>query len=414
MKSSLVRRLAFFAASLSLSSSLLLAPGPFEADAQSRRQPPASQSSPQKKNQRPDPNATPQQPQEEQIPKDVIQDKDAEPVRVTTSLVNVEAVVYHKKSGQIVTKLTKDNFAIFEDGIKQEITNFSTPEAPITVAVVLEYSKTAQILGYYGASGMERGEFEMIRPTALFLQQFIRPPDDYVSVIAYDMRPTPLTDFTNDPQRINQVITLLLRNQPASREANLFDALKLVLVGGRADSVVLEDSKAEKSDYAGMVSLQNRRRAIFLVSTGLDTFSKINYDQARKIAQNAGIPIYIVGTGELFMKKYGDDLSATDGLSGSTSPGRLSLLQARNTLRTFADETGGMYMPVTFPGELPSVLQTFNAMMRSQYSLAYNPGERRDGKRHKIVVKVDVDGDGTLDEKEFVVKARQFYNAPKS
>ena len=413
MKSSLVRRLAFSAALLSLSSPLLLAPGLFEADAQSRRQPPASQSSPQKKNQRPDPNATPQ-PQEEQIPKDVIQDKDAEPVRVTTSLVNVEAVVYHKKSGQIVTKLTKNNFAVFEDGIKQEITNFSTPEAPITVAVVLEYSKTAQILGYYGASGMERGEFEMIRPTALFLQQFIRPPDDYVSVIAYDMRPTPLTDFTNDPQRINQVITLLLRNQPASREANLFDALKLVLVGGRADSVVLEDSKSEKSDYAGMTSLQNRRRAIFLVSTGLDTFSKINYDEARKIAQNAGIPIYIVGTGELFMKKYGDDLGATDGLSGSTSPGRLSLLQARNTLRTFADETGGMYMPVTFPGELPSVLQTFNAMMRSQYSLAYNPGERRDGKRHKIVVKVDVDGDGTLDEKEFVVKARQYYNAPKS
>ncbi len=52
-------------------------------------------------------------------------------------------------------------------------------------------------------------------------------------------------------------------------------------------------------------------------------------------------------------------------------------------------------------------------MMHSQYSLAYNPGERRDGKKHKIVVKVDVDGDGTLDDKEFVVKARQFYNAPK-
>ncbi len=412
MKSKVFRRALVSAATLSLLSAALLLPGLFEADAQSRRQPPASQSSPQKKNKRPDPN-DPSQKQEEPVPRDVIDDKGQEVVKVTTSLVNVEAVVYHKKSGQIVTNLKKENFQVFEDNIKQEITNFSTPEAPITVAVVLEYSKTAQILGYYGASGLERGEMELIRPTALFLQQFIRPPDDYVSVIAYDMRPTPLTDFTNDPQRINQVITLLLRNQPASREANLFDALKLVLVGGRADSVVLENSEAEKSDYAGMVSLQNRRRAIFLVSTGLDTFSKINYDQARKIAQNAGIPIYIIGTGELFMKKYGDDLSATDGLSGSTSPGRLSLLQARNTLRTFADETGGMYIPVTFPGELPSALQTFNAMMRSQYSLAYNPGERRDGKKHKIVVKVDVDGDGTLDDKEFVVKARQFYNAPK-
>ena len=414
MKSTIVRRLAVLAAVVSLLSASLLAPGLFEAGAQSRRQPPASQSSPQKKNKRPDPADPSQQEQQpEPPPGEVLPTKDDEPVKVTTSLVNVEAVVYHKKSGQIVTNLKKENFQVFEDGIKQEVTNFSTPEAPITVAVVLEYSKTAQIMGLYGSQGMERGEFEMIRPTAIFLQQFIRPPDDFVSVVAYDMRPTPLTDFTNDPRRISEVITLLLRNQPASREANLFDALKLVLVGGRADSVVLENSKEEKAEYAGMVSLQGRRRAIFLVSTGLDTFSKINYDEARKIAQNAGIPIYIVGTGELFMKRYGDDLSATDGLAGSISPGRLSLLQARNTLRTFADETGGMYLPVTFPGELPNVLQTFNAMMRSQYSLAYNPGERRDGKRHKIVVKVDVDGDGTLDEKEFVVKARQFYNAPK-
>jgi hypothetical protein len=37
----------------------------------------------------------------------------------------------------------------------------------------------------------------------------------------------------------------------------------------------------------------------------------------------------------------------------------------------------------------------------------------QDGKQHKLVVKVDVDGDGTYDDKEFVVKARQFYNSPK-
>jgi hypothetical protein len=52
-------------------------------------------------------------------------------------------------------------------------------------------------------------------------------------------------------------------------------------------------------------------------------------------------------------------------------------------------------------------------MMRNQYRLAYSAGERRDGKRHKIVVKVDVNGDGVYDDKEFVVKARQYYNSPK-
>jgi VWFA-related protein len=381
-----------------------------DALAQSRRTPPQT---PQKKNSRPS-QTNSEDPQQEPLPKDIVNEKEAEIVKVVSSLVNVEAVVYNKKSKQIITGLKKENFAVFEDGIQKEITNFATPEAPITVAVVLEYSKLAAAMGSAGSGGMEPGQYEMLRPMAMFLQQFIKPPDDYVSVVAYDMRPTPLTDFTNDPGRIGQVINLLLRNRPASSEANLYDALKLVLVGGRGDSVVLENSEQRTTEYEGMQTLQGRRRAIFLISTGIDTFSKINYDQARKIAQNAGVPIYIVGTGNLFWKRYGDRLGALDGLSGATDPGRMTILQAQNALRTFATETGGMYIPVTFEGELPAALQTINALMRNQYSLGYNPGERRDGKRRKLVVKVDVDGDGTYDDKEFIVQSRQFYNAPKS
>jgi len=327
--------------------------------------------------------------------------------------VQVEAVVYNKKSGQIVMGLKKENFAIFEDGIQRDVANFATPDAPITVAVVMEYSKLGQALGYWGSSGTEAGQLEVLRPMAAFLTQLIKPPDDYVSVIAYDMRPTPLTDFTNDPGRINQVIMLLLRNQPAFRETNLFDALKLTLAGGKADSVVLEGSDKRWQEYAGMKDIQGRRKAVLLISSGLDTFSKINYDEARKIAQNAGVPIYIVGTGNLFLKKYDHMLGAEDGIGGSVDPGRMSFLQAQNTLKTFADETGGAYFPMTFPGEIPAILNSINAMMRNQYSLAYSAGDRRDGKKHKIVVKVDVNGDGTYDDKEFVVKARQYYNSPK-
>jgi len=69
------------------------------------------------------------------------------------------------------------------------------------------------------------------------------------------MRPTTLTDFTNDPGRISQVINLLLRNYPAFRETNLFDALKFTLVGGRGDSSCWK-FQAEKSDFAGLVSVQ--------------------------------------------------------------------------------------------------------------------------------------------------------------
>jgi Ca-activated chloride channel homolog len=408
MKRFSVRRrhcLTAFVVALSL---LLGTAGQMMTLAQSRRQQPTP--SDKKKNKRPD--GTQDGEKQEEIPNDVVgKPQEAETITVSTAVVNVDAVVYHKKSGQVITGLKKENFAVFEDGVQKDITNFSTPEAPITVAMVIEYSKLGEALGYAASNGMEPGKYEVVRPTALFLSQFVKPPDDYVSVIAFDIRPTPLTDFTNDPRRIQQVISLLLANHPAFRETNLYDALKFTLVGGRGDSVVLENSKSSTAEYAGLASLQGRRRAVILVASGIDTFSKINYGQARKIAQNAGVPIYIIGTGNLFFKKYGDQLGATDSLLGD--PGRLTFLQAQNALTTFAKETGGMYYPVTFEGEIPNVLRSIDALLRNQYSLGYNPGERRDGKQHKIVVKVDVNGDGQYDDKEYIVQSRQFYNAPK-
>jgi VWFA-related protein len=409
MKNSLYRRPRRILAVALLLVFAVAPAGGFDAHAQSRRKP---ETLPQKKNQRPGEQKPEGEKTEEEVPKEIVNTpQDAEVVKIITNLVNIETVVIHKKSKQIVANLKQANFAIFEDGVQQQITNFATPEAKLNVAVVIEYSKLAQQLSAYGSGGYEDGRRELIAPAALFMQDAVQR-GDYISVIAYDMRPTPLTDFTNDPRRVNEVINLLARNRPAFRETNLFDALKLTIAGGRADSVVLEDNQPEKSDYSGLSSVEGRRRAIFLISTGIDTFSKTNYDQARKIAQNAGIPIYLIGTGNLFYKKYSDQMDATDTLNGF--PGRLTLIQAQNTLSTFAKETGGAYFPVTFEGELRTSLSSINALMRSQYSLGYNPGDRRDGKQRKIVVKVDINGDGVYDDKEFEVQHRKFYNAPKA
>jgi VWFA-related protein len=379
---------------------------------QSRRAPPASD---QKKNKRPAEGQTEEQ-KKEPLPPDLVPAKpqDVEKLSVTTNIVNVDAVVYNKKTGQPSLNLKPDNFAIFVDGVKKEITNFSTPEAPITVSLVVEYSKLGEIFGYYSNRGMEPGSYEVIRPTAMFLSQFITP-QDYVSVIAFDIRPTPLTDFTNDPNRLQQVISLLLRNSPAFTETNVYDALKLTLIGGRADAVVLEDSKERQADYAGMVAVPGgRRKAVVLVASGIDTFSKINMDQARKIVQNAGVPIYIIGTGQMFQKLYGDYMDpGRGGMIGGIPMDRMTFLQADNTMKTFAKESGGAFYPVTFEGELPDVLGSINALLRSQYSLAFKPDDVQDGKSHKIVVKVDVDGDGQYDDKAFVVRSREVYNSPK-
>jgi Ca-activated chloride channel homolog len=390
----------------------------FLAIAQSRPQKPTeTPKGTDKKNQRPDLNKTEEErkiDEEKKRQDEETKNADVDPdvLTIQTSVVNVDAVVFHKKTGQIVIGLKKENFTVFENGIKQEISNFSTPEAPITVTLVMEYSKWSEIFGRLGNGGFEAGKLEVVRPVASFLTQFIKPPNDFASVIAFDLRPTPITDFTNDPRRIQETINLLLRNSPAFRENNLFDAIKFALIGGKGDTVVLENSKEKFSNYGGMVSVKSKRRALIVVASGIDTFSKTRYDEARKIVQEAGIPIYLLSTGNIFFKRFEDRLPALDDISGF--PGRLTFQQAQNTMNTFAKESGGMHQPITFESEIPDALRNINALLRNQYSIAFDSGEKpKDGKKNKLDVKVDVNGDGKTDEKEYVVQHRPFYSNPK-
>lgn len=152
------------------------------------------------------------------------------------------------------------------------------------------------------------------------MNRFVQPKD-FISIVAYDIRPTPLVDFTDDKGKLMQAVNLLIRNNPAFSESNMFDALKFVLRGGKGDAVVLEDGKdADKngqSEYAGLYEV-NARTAILLIASGLDTFSKINFDEARKIVENSGVPIYVIGTGNLFLKST-IRLSTPDAESTSTA-----------------------------------------------------------------------------------------------
>lgn len=332
-------------------------------------------------------------------------------INIGTEIVNVEAVVFNKKTGGVLQGLKKENFEVYEDGVKQEIDNFSTPEAPVTMVLLLEYSKLVDVLGSPTGGYFEYGRVEILRPAYEFVSRFVMPKD-FISIVAYDIRPTPLVDFTDDKNKLMQAVNLLIRNNPAFSESNLFDALKFVLRGGTGDSVVLEENKSEKMEYAGLYEV-NARTAILLISSGLDTFSKINFDQARKIVENSGVPVYVIGTGNLFLKKYDQYLDPGRGTNINGIPfDRMTLLQAQNTLKTFSESTGGKYFPVTFPGEIPSVMQTISALVRNEYSLGYTPtNTRREGKRRKIVVKVNV-GD-QIDPKLLVVQHRQSYVEPK-
>jgi len=359
----------------------------------------------QKKN----PNATgdPDNPQKQKEETKVDKSVPPSSISISTDIVNVEAVVYNKKTGGIIQGLKKEHFEIYEDGVKHEIENFATPDAPVTMVLLLEYSKLVDILGAPTGGYFEYGRVEILRPAYEFVNRFVQPKD-FISIVAYDIRPTPLVDFTDDKGKLMQAINLLIRNNPAFTESNMFDALKFVLRGGVGDAVVLEDNKSEKSEYAGLYEVE-ARTAILLIASGLDTFSKINFDEARKIVENSGVPIYVIGTGNLFLKKYDQALDPGRGINISGIPfDRMTMLQAQNTLKTFADSTGGKYFPVTFPGEIPSVLQSIQALVRNEYSLGYTPSNtRKEGKRRKIQVKVNL-GD-QIDPKLIVVQHRQSY-----
>ncbi|MDH3494844.1 MAG: VWA domain-containing protein [Acidobacteriota bacterium] len=410
MRSSTFRKFALVLAILALfaAGSVTLVNG------QSRPQRPKKTDN--KKNTRPVPKTAEELQKEKEAAEQAERDRQAivddEVLVIDTKLVNVDTVVYEKKSGRIVTGLTKENFTVLEEGVEQTITNFSMPDAPITVTLVVEYSRWSEIFGRAVGGRFEPGHYEVIRPVAQYVSTFIKPPNDYASVIAFDNRPTPITDFTNDPNRLRQTVNLLLRNRPAFRENNLFDAMKFALVGGRADAVVLEDSEENKIEYGGMVDIKTGRRAIILIASGIDTFSRINYDEARKLVETSGVPFFIISTGNMFYKRYEHLMDARDTISGF--PGRLTFLQARNAMNVFARDSGGAHFEMTFPGEVPSILQSIDALMRNQYSIAYDANPNlKPGKKYKIKVMVDVNGDGKFDNKKYEVKHRPYYRAPE-
>ena len=162
-----------------------------------------------------------------------------------------------------------------------------------------------------------------------------------------------------------------------------------------------------------MVDVNSPRRAIILIASGIDTFSRINRDDAIRTVRKSGIPIYVISTGNLFYKKYEHLLDARDSITGA--PGRLTFITARQTMNLIAKNSGGLHYEMTFPSEIPGILQNINTMLRNQYSLAYDAGdERARGKKFKLDVKVDVNGDGVYDEDKFVIQHRPFYSTELS
>ena len=283
-------------------------------------------------------------------PKDIPSSSNTPTFKSEAVTVNVDVSVMDNHN-HFIPNLKPSQFRILEDGVPQQITQANLSEAPMTICMLIEFSGRFQQF-------WTMGWYETLQASYTFLQTL--KPDDNVAVVAYDLRSTILSDFSPDKRKAEEAMSRL--RIPGFSESNVFDAL---------------------TDMADRMSGIEGRKAILLIGTGLDTFSKITFDQARKSLQESGVPIYTISV--LQIARMG--LEARGGMGASIA--NMDFLQADNEMRTFSKETGGLSFFPRFVAEYPSVYRQIEQAMREQYSFAYHPTNVvRDGKFRRIKVEL--------------------------
>ena len=297
-------------------------------------------------------------------------------IRVDVPVVNLDVLVT-TKDGQTVPGLKADNFKIMEDGAPQKIATFNQTEAPITAVLLVEYAATN--LGYM---------YDALNASYTFASGLKK--DDWVAVVSYDLKPQILVDFTQDKRAIMGALNML--RIPGFSERNLFDAL--------FDTI----DRCERIDG---------KKYIILVSSGRDTFSKLNLDQIiKKVKSTKDVTIYAISIGW----QTRELLDAMGRVSGIT---QVDWLQADNQLNTFARLTGGRAYFPRFQGELPELFHDIASDIRNQYSISYHPTNAKlDGTYRKLKVELQAPDGGPLhvrDQKgkelKYIVYAREGYTA---
>jgi Ca-activated chloride channel family protein len=292
-----------------------------------------------------------------------------------TNLVTVDVAVVDNKNNFVPT-IPRNYFRILEDNVPQTIKQFSMGQAPLTVSLVVEFSNRFQ---WYGSADW----YYTLQTAYAFLQSL--KTEDYVAIIRYDLRTQIVCDFTNNPATLQQALRSF--QFPDFSEANMFDAL---------------------TDTADRMSKIEGRKAILILTSGIDTFSKLTFDQTRRKLQDYGVPIYSISLLQML------NPGANEGLTQ---------LQGDNEMKTFAKESGGQAYFPRWPAEIGNVFANIQSEMRNQYTLAYSSSNaQKDGKFRKITVQlIDPQTNQPVvmkDDKNKPIKysiiAKQGYQAPRA
>ena len=253
------------------------------------------------------------------------------------------------KDGQLVTGLPKDVFEVYEDGIRQEITQFTGERVPVGLGVLLDISDSM-----FGDRIIDaRAAVEE------FLFKQLDPADEFF-ILAFNHEPKILTGWTNAPQPVTRALDSV---RPSGATA-VYDAVIAALP-------VLEGRSRQ-------------RAALLIISDGSDTASDATLREVRSALMRSDAFVYAIAIDS----PQRQAINATVNISG---------------LREITDESGGRTEVVRSSSELTAAAARIAEELNSQYLLGYTSPRGADGQFHSIRVRIK--------SGEYRVRARNGYVA---
>ena len=235
-------------------------------------------------------------------------------------------------NGYFLPNIRRENFAVYEDGIRQKNVSVEIEHSPISVALLMELG------GRYHELNKVLGE-EVPHAGRQLLELIGR--DDKIAVFKYDAKLEPLADFDQGHEALDRIFDRLTTLNFS--ETNFYDAL-------------LETLNRMKGVRG--------RKAIILISSGIDTFSKANFQEVLQAARDSATPIYVIGLGS-FMR-----LEAA--VYGEAAPfARIDWAGAQKQLEMLANVSGGRAYVLESTSVIPGIYDDVMENLRLRYVVTY-------------------------------------------
>src|SRR5687768_12458935 len=289
-----------------------------------------------------------------------------EVIRTDTSLIQLNVGVVDKQ-GRPVTSLTRNDFVVYEDGVKQSIQHFEPAEAPFSLVLMLDMS---------GSTVTFRQQLKLA--SQRFLDALA--PEDRVAVIQFNARVKSLTGFTTDRQKTGYAIEIA----EGAGETHFYEALKFALKelekeGQRRKAIVVLtdglDTSLRNSDRSTLTKARTNEEALATI----DPHSSADLKGVLASADRQGVTIFPLALPSGDPKRLPLQTPNIVGIYAA----------ARARLQSLADRTGGRLNEIDRLQYMAQLYREVAANLRTLYTVRYQPqGERIRGKWHEIKVEV--------------------------